>query len=54
MPRRPASLREQAIALARAQRNPKEPARKFEPSEQVIRNWVFQDSARILESVLRG
>lgn len=49
MPRRPAAYpaayREQIIALARAGRNPKELAKEFEPSEQTIRNWLFQDSA---------
>lgn len=49
MPRRPAAYpaayREQIIALVRAGRSPKELAKEFEPSEQTIRNWVFQDSA---------
>ena len=49
MPRRPAAYpaayREQIIALARAGRSPKELAKEFEPSEQTIRNWVFQDGA---------
>lgn len=49
MPRRPAAYpaayREQIIALVRAGRSPKELARAFEPSEQTIRNWVFQDGA---------
>ena len=46
MPRRPAAYpaayREQLIALARAGRTPKELAVEFEPSEQTIRNWIFQ------------
>ncbi|MBX9857654.1 MAG: transposase [Gemmatimonadaceae bacterium] len=49
MPRRPAAYpvayREQIIALARAGRSPKELAKEFEPSEQTIRNWLFQDGA---------
>ena len=49
MPRRPAAYpaayREQIIALARAGRSPKELAKEFEPSEQTIRNWRFQDGA---------
>lgn len=49
MPRRPAAYpaayREQLIALVRAGRSPKELAKGFEPSEQTIRNWLFQDSA---------
>lgn len=49
MPRRPAAYpaayREQIIALARAGRNLKELAKEFEPSEQTIRNWVFQAEA---------
>jgi transposase len=46
MPRRPKAYspayREQIIALARAGRNAKELAAEFEPSEQTIRNWLFQ------------
>jgi transposase len=49
MPRRPAAYppayREQIIALARAGRTSKELAKEFEPSEQTIRNWIFQDEA---------
>lgn len=49
MPRRPAAYppayREQIIALARAGRTAKELAREFEPSEQTIRNWIFQAQA---------
>jgi transposase len=49
MPRRPAAYpaayREQIIALVRAGRSLKALAKEFEPSEQTIRNWVFQDSA---------
>lgn len=49
MPRRPsaypAAYREQIIALARTGRSPKELAKEFEPSEQTIRNWVFQGGA---------
>ena len=49
MPRRPAASpaanREQIIALVRAGRSPEELAKAFEPSEQTIRNWVFQDRA---------
>lgn len=49
MPRRPAvypaACREQIIALARAGRSPKELPKEFEPSEQTIRNWMFQDGA---------
>ncbi len=46
MPRRPAvspaAYREQIIALARSGRSAKELAAEFEPSEQTIRNWLFQ------------
>ena len=49
MPRRPIAYppayREQIIALARAGRTPKELAAAFEPSEQTIRNWIFQAEA---------
>jgi transposase len=49
MPRRPAAYpaayREQLIALARAGRTPKELAVELEPSEQTIRNWIFQAAA---------
>ena len=49
MPRRPAAYpaayREQIIALARAGRTSKELAKEFEPSEQTIRNWLFQAEA---------
>jgi len=49
MPRRPAAYppayREQIIALARAGRTAKELAHEFEPSEQTIRNWLFQAAA---------
>lgn len=49
MPRRPAAYpaayREQIIALARAGRSAKELAQEFEPSEQTIRNWIFQAEA---------
>ena len=37
----PPTNREQIIALARASRTSKE----FEPSEQTIRNWIFQAEA---------
>jgi len=49
MPRRPAAYpaayREQIIALARAGRTAKQLAAEFEPSEQTIRNWIFQAQA---------
>ena len=49
MPRRPAAYppvyREQIIALARADRTSKELAKEFAPSEQTIRNWIFQADA---------
>ena len=49
MPRRPIAYppayREQIIALARAGRTPQELAAEFEPSEQTIRNWIFQGEA---------
>ena len=49
MPRRPVAYppacREQIIALARAGRTPKQLAAEFEPSEQTIRNWIFQAEA---------
>ena len=49
MPRRPAAYpaayREQIIALARAGRSAKALADEFEPSEQTIRNWIFQAEA---------
>ncbi len=49
MPRRPsaypAAYREQIIALARSGRTSKELAAEFEPSEQTIRNWIFQAEA---------
>ena len=49
MPRRPtacpAAYREQIIALVRVGGSPKELAKVPEPSEQTIRNWVFQDGA---------
>ena len=38
----PPTYREKIIALARAGRTAKELAREFEPSEQTIRNWLFQ------------
>lgn len=38
----PAEYRRQIIALARAGRSAKELAKEFEPSEQTIRNWLFQ------------
>ncbi len=38
----PATYREQMIALARGGRNAKELAQEFEPSEQTVRNWIFQ------------
>lgn len=38
----PPSYREQIIALARAGRTAKQLAAEFEPSEQTIRNWLFQ------------
>ena len=41
----PVASREQIIALARAGRSPKEPPKELEPSEQTIRNWLFQDGA---------
>jgi transposase len=49
MPRRPAAYppayREQIVALARAGRTAKALAAEFEPSEQTIRNWIFQAAA---------
>jgi transposase len=49
MPRRPAAYppayREQIVALARAGRSAKALAAEFEPSEQTIRNWIFQAAA---------
>lgn len=49
MPRSPAAYPpaygEQIIALARAGRSAKELAAEFEPSEQTIRNWLFQAEA---------
>lgn len=49
MPRRPmahpVASREQIIALARAGRRPKTVVQELEPSEQTIRNWLFQDGA---------
>lgn len=49
MSRRPAAYppayREQIIALARAGRTAKQLAAEFEPSEQTIRNWIFQAQA---------
>ncbi len=49
MPRRPAAYppayREQIIALARAGKSAKELSQEFEPSEQTIRNWIFQAEA---------
>jgi transposase len=41
----PVAYREQIIVLARAGRSLKALAKEFEPSEQTIRNWVFQDGA---------
>ena len=41
----PAACREQVIALARAGRSAKALAEEFEPSEQTIRNWIFQTEA---------
>jgi len=38
----PPEYREQIIALARAGRTAAELAREFDPSEQTIRNWLFQ------------
>ena len=38
----PPEYREQIIALARAGRSAAELAREFDPSEQTIRNWLFQ------------
>lgn len=38
----PADFREQIVALAQSGRSIAELAREFEPSEQTIRNWVFQ------------
>lgn len=38
----PEEFREQIVALARAGRSVPELAREFEPSEQTIRNWIFQ------------
>ena len=38
----PPAYRGQIIALARAGRTPKELVAEFEPSEQTIRNWIFQ------------
>ena len=40
--RYPAEYREQIIELARVGRSAKELAREFDPSEQTIRNWIFQ------------
>ena len=49
MPRHPVAYppayREQIIALSRAGRTPKQLAAEFEPSEQTIRNWIFQAEA---------
>lgn len=49
MPRHPAAYppayREHIIALARAAHASKELAQEFEPSEQTIRNWIFQAAA---------
>ncbi len=49
MPRRPAAYppayREQIIALAHAGRTSKELAQEFEPSEQTIRDGIFQAEA---------
>mgnify|MGYP002777169314 CR=1 FL=1 len=49
MPRRPAAYpaayREQIVALARSGRSVKALAQEFEPSEQTIRNWIFQAEA---------
>jgi transposase len=45
----PPEFRQQMVELVRAGRSPKALARKFEPSEQTIRNWVRQadlDSGR--------
>lgn len=38
----PQEFREQIVALARAGRSVPELAKEFEPSEQTIRNWIFQ------------
>lgn len=38
----PQEFREQIVALARTGRTPSELAEEFEPSEQTIRNWIFQ------------
>lgn len=49
MPRRPAACaaayRERSIALVRAGLDRKELAKAFEPSEQTICDWMFQDCA---------
>ena len=41
-PAYPPEFREQMVALVRAGREPEELAREFEPSAQLIRNWVVQ------------
>ena len=38
----PVEFREEMVRLVRAGRSPGELSRKFEPSEQTIRNWVNQ------------
>ena len=38
----PPEYRSRIVELVRSGRSPGEVAREFEPSEQTIRNWVFQ------------
>jgi transposase len=38
----PDEFRAQIVELARTGRSPRELAKKFEPSEQTIRNWIKQ------------
>lgn len=40
--RYPPECKEQVVELVRAGRSPESLAREFEPSEQMIRNWVEQ------------
>ncbi len=40
----PEEFRRQMVALQRSGRSIRSLAREFEPSEQVIRNWVKQDA----------
>lgn len=40
----PPEFREQLVALHRAGRPIEELAREFEPSEQIIRNWIAQST----------